>query len=153
MVNKAEATALPGVVIKTVHEVACTPLMLILARATLELAENGYDGGTTPFSWNSSAIYAECDGKIVGVLAWKRIDWQKQLWIEVGYVLPDYRRRGIYRKMFERLVEKAKALSVRSIAGGVDPDNLAMRHVADSLGRKATSITYEYELPVKDEAS
>jgi ribosomal protein S18 acetylase RimI-like enzyme len=57
-------------------------------------------------------IVAECNGKIAGSLMvtteWS--DWRNGLfwWIQSVYVLPEFRRMGIYRAMYEHVKELAQ---------------------------------------------
>ena len=57
-------------------------------------------------------LVAECDGKITGSLMitteWS--DWRNGLfwWIQSVYVLPEYRRMGIYRAMYEHVKQLAQ---------------------------------------------
>lgn len=139
------------ILIKTTSQIVRSGLNLIMARAALELAENDWDDGTLPYSYNSSAIYAECLGKVVGVLAYRAPDWLRRISIEVGYVLPEFRRRGIYTSLFEKLVEVSiEGGFAVCIWGGVDIRNTAMQRVAEAQGRKLVALEYEYPLPARD---
>lgn len=88
-------------------------------------------------------IVAENESNTVGSLMitteWS--DWRNGLfwWIQSVYVKEEFRRKGIYRKMYEFIKDQAKKDD--KIAGFrlyVEKNNLAARKVYESLGMQET---------------
>ncbi len=46
-----------------------------------------------------NAIAASVDGKVVGVIIWHEQKTSHQLWLQLGYVLLEFRGRGIYTRL------------------------------------------------------
>ena len=55
-------------------------------------------------------------------------------WVQSVYILPEYRRRGIYRAMYGKVQEMAAAEGVSQIRLYVDKKNLAAQSVYQKLG-------------------
>lgn len=97
-------------------------------------------------------LVAECDSRVVGCLmvTYEWSDWRNGMfwWIQSVYVKPEFRRHGIYRRLYEHVRERARA------AGGVcgfrlyvDKSNHRARQAYASLGMSETAyLMYEEEL-------
>ncbi|HMO17589.1 MAG TPA: GNAT family N-acetyltransferase [Oligoflexia bacterium] len=88
-------------------------------------------------------VVAECDEKVTGSLMitneWS--DWRNAIfwWIQSVYVLPGYRRQGLYRKLYEFV--KAEAESANNVCGFrlyVEKNNLDAQRAYESLGMTET---------------
>ena len=84
---------------------------------------------------------AEADGVVVGqmmvTLEWS--DWRNGTfwWLQSVYVQPEYRRRGVYRQLYERVFEEARAR--KDICGlrlYVSQENASAQQVYARLGMK-----------------
>lgn len=82
---------------------------------------------------------AEADGRVVGSLltTFEWSDWRNGtvLWIQSVYVLPEWRRRGVYKRLYEHLrrqVERSPGL--RGLRLYVDQRNTAAQEVYERLG-------------------
>ena len=94
---------------------------------------------------------AEADGAVVGqmmvTLEWS--DWRNGTfwWLQSVYVQPEYRRRGVYRQLYERVLEAARAR--KDICGlrlYVSQENAAAQQVYARLGmRKAHYDMFELD--------
>ncbi len=91
-------------------------------------------------------IVAEDEGRTAGCLMitteWS--DWRNGFfwWIQSVYVLPEYRRKGVYRAMYRHI--KSLAAQKPDICGYrlyVEKDNLTARKTYESLGMTATPYT------------
>ena len=89
-------------------------------------------------------IVAESDGRMVGCLmvTYEWSDWRNGLfwWIQSVYVPPEFRRRGIYRKMYD-YVQNA-ALKVGNVCGlrlYVERDNRIAQKTYRKLGMSKTN--------------
>lgn len=93
---------------------------------------------------------AEIDNKVVSSLltTYEWSDWRNGtiLWIQSVYVLPDHRRKGVYRKMYahiKQLVDKNKNLNgIRLYA---DKSNFAAHKTYKKMGMSPDHyITFEW---------
>jgi GNAT superfamily N-acetyltransferase len=98
-------------------------------------------------------VVAEKDGQVVGGLMITRewSDWRNGLflWVQSLYVLPKYRRQGIYRKLYNYVKEMAteEEVPVRGIRLYVDKDNKTAQQVYETMGMEETNyMMFEEEL-------
>jgi len=82
---------------------------------------------------------AEIAGRVVGCLLttheWS--DWRAGtvVWVQSVYVVPEARRRGVYRRLYETLRREVEALpDLRGIRLYVDRTNTAAQSAYESLG-------------------
>lgn len=100
----------------------------------------------------SKGIYyvAEINKKVVSSLltTYEWSDWRNGtvLWIQSVYVMPQYRRRGVYRKMYSHI--KSMVLSSDNLMGirlYADKSNLAAHKTYENLGMNQDHyITFEW---------
>jgi GNAT superfamily N-acetyltransferase len=101
-------------------------------------------------------VMAEKDGDIAGTLMvtteWS--DWRDGLfwWIQSVYVMPQFRRQGVYRAMYDFIRERAKDYpDVRGYRLYVERENTVAQQTYQSLGMHATDYyLYEELLPSTD---
>ena len=83
-------------------------------------------------------VIALLGGKVVACLMITRewSDWNCCWcwWIQSVYVLPEYRGRGIYKAMYNKVLDLAKADGVSQIRLYVDKDNSTAQTVYKKLG-------------------
>lgn len=96
-------------------------------------------------------LVAEDDGKIVAALMttteWS--DWRNGLfwWIQSVYVLPDYRRQGIYRQLYQQVKDLAEAdPGVCGFRLYVEHENHRAQKTYQSLGMQETHYKLYEEL-------
>ncbi len=96
-------------------------------------------------------LVAEADRRIVGSLMvtkeWS--DWRNGLfwWIQSVYVLPEYRRRGVYRSMYQKVGKMAK--NHPEVCGSrlyVERENFAAQQTYTRLGMSKTHYIMFEEL-------
>ena len=100
-------------------------------------------------------IVAIHDGVVVGQTAavvHRHPDKPTELYIDEVGVRPDYRRRGIARRMLELMLAHGKAIGCEEAWVGTEPDNLPARGLYDGSGRAAMPkaepfVMYLYQLP------
>ena len=104
----------------------------------MQLVQAGVSG---VFEDSSRGIYyvAEVDGRIVGSLltTFEWSDWRNGtvLWIQSVFVLPFFRRRGVYRRMYQYLQELVKNdVTLRGIRLYADHTNTAAHQAYRNLG-------------------
>jgi GNAT superfamily N-acetyltransferase len=74
-------------------------------------------------------------------------DWRNSMvwWLQSVYVLPAYRRRGIFKAMYDRIVHEASLNNVAGIRLYVESNNSPARKTYESLGMKSDHYTmYEW---------
>lgn len=110
------------------------------------------DGVSAVFEDNTKGFYlvAECNDSIVGqaLITYEWSDWRDGMfwWIQSVYVLPDYRRIGVLRSIFECIKRMAgDSSNVCGLRLYVHKDNLTAKLAYENLGMKYSH--YEvYEL-------
>ena len=74
-------------------------------------------------------------GQLMITFEWS--DWRNATfwWIQSVYVRPEWRRRGVYRRMHQAVIEEARANpSVCGVRLYVERDNRVAQHVYDRVG-------------------
>lgn len=101
---------------------------------------------------NKGSYYvAKVDGKTVGSLMLTRewSDWNNgwYWWIQSVYVIPEYRRQGIYRSMYNAVCANAKEQNIAQVRLYVDKTNTRGQKVYSSLGMQESHyLIYETNL-------
>lgn len=99
-------------------------------------------GVTAAINDESKGIYlvARAESKAIGSLMLTRewSDWNNQWywWIQSVYVMPEYRKKGVYKAMYATLKEMAKESGVSQIRLYADRTNLSAQQVYRRLGMK-----------------
>jgi RimJ/RimL family protein N-acetyltransferase len=125
-----------------------TPAVALAQQGWAESIKDGLSEPIVALGWDQNAIVASIeDGTPVGVLVWAKQDWGKQIVVVFGYVLPEFRRKGVYDKLWLALVDKAKELKITRILGETHIDNQAMRAVAKKHGRHERSVMLTFDVP------
>lgn len=137
----------PGVVnVRRYEGLNGTPALPLALRGWTDLVDRGMCRNVVMLFWDNWAVVAELDGTPVGVITFSKSDWLREFHISIGFVLPEYRRRGVYRAMWTDLVAWARELKFRAIEGSTKAENATMRSVAAALGRRE-DVTLHFELP------
>lgn len=142
--------------IETVYidQINNTDALVLAIEAHYELMKAGLSNPMQMVGWDNSAILARTEGHLrtgtimipAGVITFEHAKWQKRVYIQLGYVKPEYRRQGIYRAMWDELVRKARELNAKQIMGVVSAQNHDMLAAAKSLGRYQHSINLAFDL-------
>ena len=114
------------------------------------------NGVTSVFEDSTKGFYvvAECDGKAVGqaMITYEWSDWRNGMfwWIQSVYVLPRYRKIGVFRSLFEYIERMAESASnVCGFRLYVDKNNYLAKQAHESLGMEKSH--YElYEMPLNN---
>ncbi|MEN8614399.1 GNAT family N-acetyltransferase [Dehalogenimonas sp. THU2] len=97
-------------------------------------------------------IIAEIEGKPAAqtMITYEWSDWRNGViwWIQSVYVSKAYRRRGLYRKLYEFVKTSAQNDGgVREIRLYVDRENVAAQHTYEALGmQRSHYLLYEAEV-------
>ncbi|MEO8648558.1 MAG: GNAT family N-acetyltransferase [Acidobacteriota bacterium] len=115
-------------------------------------AETLRAGVTAVFSDETKGFYAvaEEEGKIVAglMVTYEWSDWRDGWfwWIQSVYTLPEHRAKGIYRRLYEFVKERAEARNVCGFRLYVENTNNAARSVYETLGMfRSHYLMYEEE--------
>lgn len=101
--------------------------------------------------WENRAVVAtDEDNVAIGIIVYTKQNWQKIYSIHIGYVLPGFRETGVYKSMWNALVQKAKEDKINEIVGTTKMENHQMRSAALALGRKENGILLTFKVPQKD---
>jgi GNAT superfamily N-acetyltransferase len=82
---------------------------------------------------------AEADGRVIGqmMVTFEWSDWRNGTfwWLQSVYVRPEYRKQGVYRRIYEHVLDEAKARNdVCGVRLYVDKDNRTAQQVYQRLG-------------------
>ena len=81
---------------------------------------------------------AKFEGRTIGSLMLTRewSDWNNEWywWIQSVYVIPEFRRKGVYKAMYLKVKDAAKGSNVSQIRLYADRSNLSAQKVYQSLG-------------------
>ncbi len=87
-------------------------------------------------------IVAEIDNKVAGCLmiTYEWSDWRNGLfwWIQSVYIKPEFRRKGIYRQMYEFVKKLAKDTDVCGFRLYVEKGNTIAQKTYENLGMNET---------------
>ncbi|MEH2474579.1 GNAT superfamily N-acetyltransferase [Nitrobacteraceae bacterium AZCC 2161] len=120
-----------------------TPATAIAVRGQAELMAE-FGSRFIGLYWEYNAITATVDGQVVGVIVWHEEKHNHRLWLQLGYVVPEWRGKGIYTFLWNELVAKAGKLKYGSIASGTSIDNYRMRAVAKTQGRVEVGVNMSF---------
>ena len=111
-------------------------------KAWVEIIDSGYGDGTAlSISWDDKAAVLKDGPDVVALIAWRELKWTKTAWICVGWTRSDYRRSGLYRRLYGAVREAAKAAGLKYLDGGVSPNNKEILASAAAMGRVTHGIT------------
>lgn len=97
-------------------------------------------GVTAAMLDDSKGVYwvAKFEKRTIGSLMLTRewSDWNNEWywWIQSVYVIPEFRRKGVYKAMYKKVKDTAKANNVSQIRLYVDKTNVSAQKVYQNLG-------------------
>lgn len=97
-------------------------------------------GVTAAMLDDSKGIYwvAKYEGRAIGSLMITRewSDWNNEWywWIQSVYVIPEFRRQGVYKAMYQKVKDAAKDNNISQIRLYVDKTNHSAQKVYQNLG-------------------
>ena len=110
-------------------------------------------GVTAAMLDDSKGIYwvAKFKGRTIGSLMLTRewSDWNNEWywWIQSVYVIPEFRKQGVYKAMYLKVKDAAKENNVSQIRLYVDKTNLSAQKVYQKLGmHESHYLMYEENL-------
>jgi GNAT superfamily N-acetyltransferase len=131
--------------LKYVPEIEGSPVVQYVGNAWCQLMQAGlWDRTSVLISGGLSCVYATENKKIVGCLTWHG---DSENWtINLGYVSPEYRRKGVYTKLHDDLIVRAKAAGVKQVTSIVKPGNAPIIDSKDKAGYTLHSLYYILDL-------
>jgi hypothetical protein len=124
-----------------------TPALSLAVRGWMALIESGHCPNIIQIFADQNALLASIAEKPVGVLTYRHDRVLKELLIGIGYVLPEYRRRGVYHLLWDALVAKAQEFGIPQIVSTTFVGNDGLRAVARAQERSESQLVLEYEVP------
>jgi GNAT superfamily N-acetyltransferase len=97
-------------------------------------------GVTSVFEDSTKGFYfvAECDGTVVGqaMITYEWSDWRNAIvwWIQSVYILPEYRKIGVFRSIFEQIKLMARESNACGLRLYVDRSNIIAKKAYKNLG-------------------
>jgi ribosomal protein S18 acetylase RimI-like enzyme len=87
-------------------------------------------------------VTAESDGRVIACLmiTYEWSDWRDGLvwWIQSVYVIPEFRRQGVFRKMYAFVAEQARENHAAGLRLYVERENFRAQDTYKSLGMLET---------------
>jgi GNAT superfamily N-acetyltransferase len=99
-----------------------------------------------PYHFQDEAVCAYRGAEAVGVISWRKTDGGAEVWICMGYVLPQFRRCGIYRRLWEALIRHARKIGAVRIGSATNLANKEMRAFYRASGRTETNVISMFRL-------
>lgn len=128
-----------------------TPAALLAVAGWVDTVEHGFGDGSLNMNSGLKAVigYAANGRDMIpaGVITWDK-NGESSVWIYQSYVIPEFRGRGIYRAMWEALIDHVtKELpKVRTINSATHIRNAAMRAIAKQQGRSEEAVTLRFDI-------
>lgn len=94
----------------------------------------------------NGAVLAFVGGVAVGAISYSYAEWNRKMWIQIGFVKPPWRRMGIYTALWQRLLGVAADIGCQSIVSATNIGNAPMRATSAKFGRQETQVTLVYKL-------
>jgi len=89
---------------------------------------------------------AETEGKVVAslLITYEWSDWRNSnvWWFQSVYVIPEARRQGIFRKMYEHIRKMAEEQDVAGLRLYVESRNSTARHTYEALGMNSEHYSF-----------
>jgi GNAT superfamily N-acetyltransferase len=106
------------------------------------------DGVKAVFDDNKKGFYiiAECDGKVVGqaMITYEWSDWRNAIfwWIQSVYVIPEYRKVGVFKAIFAEIKSMAESSNVCGLRLYVERNNKVAKSVYLRMGMEESHYDF-----------
>lgn len=78
------------------------------------------------------------NGEVISILCYTICEWDNSAEIRAAWTHEDYRRLGLYSKLFDKLVEIGNRKGLRSIDSGYNSDNVVSANMQKKRGSVIT---------------
>ncbi|HYG14980.1 MAG TPA: GNAT family N-acetyltransferase [Bacteroidia bacterium] len=125
--------------LETEHKTLDMPTVITAVKAALNDPAKGF------------YLVAEENSQVVGnlMVTYEWSDWRNcnMWWIQSVYVNADFRRKGVYRALYEETRRRAKDAGARIIRLYVEKQNITAQKTYESLGMKEGNyLMYEVDI-------
>lgn len=135
------------IILRTDEQVAGSELWLAAVQAYVELAQQDLVSKTQlPFYHDDKVVYAVDQEKdeIIGLLVYRETSWNREIWVVLGWVNEDYRRNGIYTRLYRWLQgRRDEKYPKHTIFGGTFTENFTMISTNKKLARDLVCMVFE----------
>ncbi|MEK7395569.1 MAG: GNAT family N-acetyltransferase [Candidatus Poribacteria bacterium] len=106
------------------------------------------DGVKAVFGDDKKGFYiiAECDDKVVGqaMITYEWSDWRNAIfwWIQSVYVIPEYRKAGVFKAIFAEIKSMAESSDVCGLRLYVERNNKVAKSVYLKLGMEESHYDF-----------
>jgi GNAT superfamily N-acetyltransferase len=116
-----------------VKQIEGSPVVLFVARAWCALMKEGqWDSNSVLVSPELQCVFALDGRRIVGCLTF-HVD-EGDATINIAYVVPSYRGRGVYRLLHDEFIVQAKAQEAKTVLNICYPSNAGIQETCKKLG-------------------
>lgn len=154
--TRKDLTMAANVYLERYKRIGGTRLCAMAIKACNEMIAEGYlDGLSVHPVVNSDQAIAAHDKdthRLVGLLIFRN-DEDREISVGLGYVVPDHRRRGIYRMMWNELIQFAQENKLERIYSSTNVKNEPMIAFSKKAGRTLRSYNYVFYVPPEEEKS
>ena len=143
------AADLEWLLISHVESYMRTPALLTAIEAWSEIEKSGHGDGGQLISSDHPALIAwdKRDQTVCGILTYNPKDWESTVKVRIGYVKASHRRYGVYTRLWQHLVARARKDKCKRIVSVMHAENAGMRRLATRLGRiQSPLVQYEQVL-------
>ena len=123
-----------------------TPALPLALEGWHSLVQRGLTDNTIVIGWDDKALVYRKGGVAMGVLTFDLTEWRKEIYVKIGFVLPQYRRKGVYTALFDCLTEYARRKGIKFIVGATLTANAEMRATYKKQGRAEFAIISKFEV-------
>lgn len=119
--------------VKHVKQIEGSPVVQFVARAWCALMKEGqWDNNSVLVSPELQCVFAVDARRIVGCLTFHLEDGQAV--VNIAYTVPQYRGRGVYRRMHDEFVRVAKEQGANTVLNICYPSNTGIQETCKKLG-------------------
>jgi GNAT superfamily N-acetyltransferase len=112
--------------------------------ATIE--EGLVEGDEVLIYGDMPAIVARLSDETIGIVAFDEAKARGLLFVYLAFVVPDFRRRGVFRLMHDELVKSAERRGCARIESASSLGNVAYNRAAVALGHRVVSQAYRLDV-------
>lgn len=139
----------PRITIKFFNNCNNTEVIPFYFHAMEDLHKRGQNHRCANYNYDQKAFVAYDNSKIVGIILIDDSSWKNSLTVILGYVEKEYRNKGIYSRLWNKVVEYAQKLGRAVIEGGTHVSNVEMQEIMKHQKRTPTFIMYDFAVPKK----
>lgn len=98
------------------------------------------------YSWDEPAVVAYVDGVPAGVCHYQINKDKQELWMNINYIRPEFRGKGLYRKIREDIIRIATEAGANAVRNWVHASNDKSIKANVAVGSKVVGFTFEHRI-------